>query len=97
MAQLVEAWTVNHDVGRSSPSCVMLTKSFQQAFGSIIAVSKPKLRGIMYHNNIVGPLTIHLCPSPFIQVLRPPGAVSSSVFCTASLRITLVVPEAVEN
>ena len=30
----------------------------------------------MYHNNIVGMLEIHLCPSHIKQVLRLPGAVS---------------------
>ena len=38
VAQLVEAWTVNHVVGRSSPTLVKLTKSLQQA-------SNPKTRG----------------------------------------------------
>ena len=57
VAQLEEAWTVNHAVGRSSPSWTKLTKSLQQAsnpkkiagsFGS-----RPKLGGCVYHNNIV--------------------------------------------
>ena len=48
MAQLEEAWTVNHAVGRSSPSCVKLTKRHQQAFNPKIAgsfESTPKLGG----------------------------------------------------
>ena len=49
----------------------------------------------MYHNNIVGTLTIHLCPSHIGQVLRLPGAVSLDVLRFASLRITLAVPEVV--
>ena len=32
VAQLEEAWTVNHAVGGSSPGCAKLTKSLQQAF-----------------------------------------------------------------
>ena len=49
----------------------------------------------MYHNNIVGTLKIHLCPSHIWQVLRLPGAVSPDVLRFASLLITLTVPEVV--
>ena len=98
MAQLEEAWTVNHAVGRSSPSWVKLTKSLQQASNLKIAgsfISRPKLAGPVYHNNIIGTLKIHLCSSHIGQVLRLPAAVSSDVLRFASLRITLTVPEAV--
>ena len=52
LAQVVAAWTVNHAVGISSPSCVKLTKSLQQA-------SNPKIAGFklgcpVYHNNTMG-------------------------------------------
>ena len=73
VAQLEEVWTVNREVGRSSPSWVKLTKSLQQAFNPKIAGffgSRPKLGGPVYHNNIVGTLKIHLCPSHIGQVLR---------------------------
>ena len=46
----------------------------------------------MYHNNIVGMLKIHLCPSHIGQVLRLPGAVSPDVLYDASLWIALTVP-----
>ena len=98
MAQLVEAWTVNHAVGRSSPSWVKLTKSLQQASNPKIAGSfgsRPKLGGPVYRNNIVGTLKTHLCFSHIRQVLRLSGAVSADVLCFASLRITLTVPEVV--
>ena len=98
MAQLEEAWTVNHAVGRSSPSCVKLTKSLQQAFNRRIAGSygsRPKLGGPVYHNNIAGTLKIHLCPSHIGHVLMLPGAVSPDVLLFASLRITLTVAEVV--
>ena len=65
VAQLEEAWTVNHAVGSSSPSWVKLTKSLQQAFNPKIAGSFVfKLGGPVYplHNNIVGMLKIHLFP-----------------------------------
>ena len=98
MAQLVEAWTVNHVVGRSSPSWVNLTKILQQALNPKIAWSfgsRPKLEGSVYHNNIVGMLKIHLCPSHIGQVLRLSGAVSLDALHFESLRITLAVPEVV--
>ena len=82
MAQLEEAWTVNLVVGGSSPSCVILTKSCQQAFIPKIAGSfgsKPKLEGSVYHNNIVGTLKIHLGPTHIGHVLRLPGADSPDV------------------
>ena len=80
VAQLEEAWTVNHAVGSSSPSWVKLTKSLQQAFNRKIAGSfgsRPKLGGPVYH--IVGMLKIHLSSSHIGQVLRPAGAVSPDV------------------
>ena len=98
MAQLEEAWTVNRVVGGSSPSCVKLTKSLQQAFNPKIAGffgSRPKLGGPVYHNNIVGTLNIHLCASHSGHAIRLPGAVSPDVLRFAPLRITLTVPEVV--
>ena len=98
MAQLEEAWTVNRVVSGSSPSCVKLTKSLQQAFNSKIAGSlgsRPKLGCPVYHDIIVGTLTIYLCPSHIGQVLRKPGAVSPDVLHNASLRITPTVSEVV--
>ena len=59
MAQLEAAWTVNRAIGRLSPSCVKLTKSFQQAFNPKMAGYfglRPKLGGHVYHNNIVSTL-----------------------------------------
>ena len=97
MAQLEEAWTVNHAVGSSSPSWVKLTKSLQQAFNPKISVSfgsRPKLGGPVYHNNIVGTLKIHLCPSHIGQLLRLADAVNPDVLRFAPLLwITLTVPE----
>ena len=93
-----EAWTVNHAVGRLSPSWVKLTKSLQQASTPKIAEffgSRPQLGCPVYHNKSVGTLKIHLCPSHIVQVLRLPGAVSPDVLHFASLRITLTVPEVV--
>ena len=93
-----EAWTVNHAVGRSSPSWVKLTKSLQQVFNPKIAgsfESRHKLGGPVYYNNIMGMLKIHPCPSHIGQVLRLPGAVSPEVLHFTSLRITLTVPEVV--
>ena len=78
-----QAWTVNHAVGRSNPSCVTVTKSLQQASNPKTAESfgsRPKLGG-------------HLCPSPIVQVLRLTGAVSSDVLHFVSLWITLTVSE----
>ena len=98
VAQLVEAWTVNHAVSGSSPSWVKLTKSLQQAFNPKIAdsfASKLKLGSPMYHSNIVGMLMIRLCPSHIGQVLRLPGAVSLDVLRFASLWITVTVPEVI--
>ena len=63
VAQLEEAWTVNHAVGRSSPSWVKFKKSLQKAFNPKIAWCfglRPKLWGPVYHNNTVGALKIHL-------------------------------------
>ena len=77
-----EAWTVNLVVGGSSPSCVLLTKSRQQAFNPKIARffgSKRKLGGSVYHNNIVGTLKIHLGPTHIGHVLKLPGADSPDV------------------
>ena len=51
----------------------------------------------MHHNNIVGTLKIHLCPSHIEQVLRLPGAVSSDVSHNAFLRNTLAAPEGVDT
>ena len=99
VAQLEEVWTVNHAVGRSSPSCVKLKISHQQASNPKFAGSfgsRPKLGGPVYHINIVGTLNIHLCPSHIGQTLRLAGAVSLDVLRSASLRITLTVPEVVE-
>ena len=48
VAQLVEAWTVNHAVGRSSPGCTKLTKKPSGSFQPIIAGyfgPRPKLGG----------------------------------------------------
>ena len=98
VAQLEEAWTVNHAVGSSSPSWVKLTKSLQQAFNPKIAgsfVSRPKHGGPVYRNNIVDTLKIHLCPSHIGQACRLPGAVSSDVLRFASLWIILTVAEMV--
>ena len=96
VVQLKDAWTVNHAVDGSSPSCFKLTKSLQQAFNPKIAEpfgSRPKLGGSVYHNNIVGTLKIHLYPLYIEQMLRLPGAVSPDVLHNASLRITLTVPK----
>ena len=89
VAQLEEAWTVNHVVGRSSLSWVKLTKSLQQAFNSKIAGSfgsRPKLGGLVYHNNIVGTLMIHLsrigaawcCQPGRVALCIPPDYTNSS-------------------
>ena len=84
VAQLEDARTVNHAVYRSSPSCVKLTKSLQQAFNPKIAWffgSTLKIGGPVYHNNIVGTLKIYFCSSYIGKVLRLP------------VRITLTVPK----
>ena len=68
VAQLKEAWTVNHAVGRSSVSDIKLTKNLQQAFNPKIAGSFgliPKFGGPVYHNNIVGTLKP---PLPFAHL-----------------------------
>ena len=65
LAQSEAAWTVNHLVGRSSPSWAKFTKSLQQASNPKIAGSlrfRPKLGGPVYHNNIMDTLKIQLCP-----------------------------------
>ena len=95
-----EAWTVNLEVGRSSPGWIKLTKSLQQAFNPKNAGpfrSRPKLGGPVYYNNIMGTLKIHFCPSHIGQVLRLPGAVSLDVLRFAFFRITLKVPEVVNT
>ena len=64
----------------SSPSWVKLTKS--QAFNPKIVGtfgSRPKFGDLVYHNDIVGTLKMHLCPSHIGQVLRLAGAVSPDV------------------
>ena len=94
MAQLGEAWTVNHAVGRSRLSWVKLTKRLQQASNPRIARSfgsRPKFGGPVYHNNIVGMLKIHLC----LSHIRLHGAVSPDVLPVASLQMTLTVSEVV--
>ena len=71
VVQLVEAWTVNHVVGSSSPRCAKLAKSFQQAFNpKFVGLSDQSL---VYHNNIAGTLKIHLYPLHISQVLRLPS------------------------
>ena len=59
--------------------------------------TRPKLGGPVYHNNIVGTLKIHLCPSHIGQVLRLPGTVSLNVLRNASLQVILTVPEVVDT
>ena len=49
----------------------------------------------MYHNNNVGKLKIHLCPTLNGQVLTLPGAASQDVFHNAFHHITQIVPEVV--
>ena len=71
MAQLEEAWAVNHVVGKLSPGCAKLTKRLQQAFD-------PKLLGLSYRdlnleapvypNIFVDALKVPLCPSHIEQV-----------------------------
>ena len=65
VAQLEEAWAVEHAVGKSNPACAKLTKSFQQAFNPKIAGSfrsRPKIEGSVYHNKTVGTLTFLASP-----------------------------------
>ena len=67
---------------------MLLADQVPAAFNFKIAESfgsRPKLGGLVYHNNIVGTLKIHLCPSLIGQVLRLPGAVSLVVLHIASL------------
>ena len=98
MARVEGAWTVNHAAGRSKPSWVKLTKSLQQtsnfkipgSFGFRIKPGSP-----VYHNNIVGTLKVHFCPSHSGQVSMLPGAVSLDMLSFVSLWITLTVPEVV--
>ena len=95
MAQLEEAWTVNHAVGRLSPSWVNMTKSLQQVSHPKIAGSfgsRPKLGGSVYYNNIVGTFKIFLCFSHIEHVLRLSGAVTTDVLQFESLPITQTVP-----
>ena len=87
MAQLEEAWAVNHVVGRLSPGCAKLTKSLQQAFN-------PKLLGLSDRDlNLGAPCATILlwARDPPPPLLRQPGAVSPDVLHNASLRITLTV------
>ena len=98
MAECVVELDCQSCVGRLSLSWVKLTKSLQQASNPKIAGSfgsRPKLGGPVYHNNIVGTLKIHFCPSHVGQVLRLQGAVSPDVLHFASLQNTLTVPEVV--
>ena len=93
-----EAWTVNRDNDMSSSSCVKPLKSLQQAFNPKISGSfelRPRLEGLVYHNNIVGTLQIHLCLPHTGQMLRLPGAVNPDVLHFASLLITLTVPKVI--
>ena len=93
-----KAWTVNHTVGRSSPSWVKLTKSLQQVSNPKMAgslESRPKLKVPVYHNNIVNTLKIYLCLSQIGQVLWLPGAVSPDVLLFSARRITLTDSEVV--
>ena len=98
MAQLEEVWIVNRVVGRSSIICVKLTKCLQQAFNFKIAGSfglRPRLGGLVYHNNIVCMLKIHLCPSHIGHVLRLPGAVRWMCFALCIPPDTLTAPEVI--
>ena len=95
MAQLEEAWTVNHAVGRLSPSWVNMTKSLQQVSHPKIAGSfgsRPKLGGSVYHDNIVGTFKIYLCSSYIGHVLRLSGDVRPDVLRLEFLPITQTVP-----
>ena len=83
-------------VGGSSPSCIKLTKSLQQAFNPKSVGSfglSPKLGGPVYHNNIVGTVKIRLCQLHIRHVLRLLCAVSQDVLHFISLWITLTVSE----
>ena len=101
VAQMEEAWTVNHVVDSSSPSWVKLTKSLLQAFNLKITGSfglRPKLGGPVYQNIIESMLNIHLCSSHIGQVLRlsgAVGAVNTDMLPFAFLRITLTSSEVV--
>ena len=100
VAQLLAALTTNREVGGSSPGCAKLTKSFRQAFNPKLPGLSDrdlKLGGPVYHNNTVGTLKTHLCPSHIGQVQRLPGSVSQDVLRNASLRVTLAVQEVVDT
>ena len=61
VVKLEEAWTVNHAIGRQSPSWVKLTNSLQHAFNPKIAGSfgsRSKIGDPVYRNNIVWSLII---------------------------------------
>ena len=98
LAQLEEAWTVNHAVGRSSPSWDKLTKSLQQVsnpkHAGYVAL-RPKHGDLVYYNNIVSTFKIYLGPSHIGHVLRLSGAVSPDVLRFESLPITQTVPKGV--
>ena len=99
MAQLEADWTVNHVVGRSSPSWVKFTTSIQQASNPKIAGSfgsRPKLGGPRVPQYVIGTCgNNHLCPSRIRQVLRLSGVVSLDVLRFAFLWTTPTVPEVV--
>ena len=93
-----EAWTANHEVGRSSPSRAKLIKSLQQASNLKIAGSfgsRPKLGGPGYHCITVGHVKNPPLPFTHGASVRLPGAVSPDVLRFKFLRITLAVPEVV--
>ena len=88
VAQLEEAGTVNHSVGRLSHSCVKLTKSLQQASNPKVAESfgsRLKLGGPMYHNNIVG-----LVKDPHLPVTH--CASVKTTRCCRLRPVTLCIP-----
>ena len=93
MAQLEETcgWQIESQLGQIDKKQALNSK-IAESFGS-----RPKLGGPVYHNNIVGTLKIHLCPSHIGQVLRLPGAVSLDVLHFASIQMTLTVPEVVST
>ena len=51
----------------------------------------------MYHNNNVGKLKIHLCPTLNRQVLTLAGAASQDVLHNAFHRTTQIVPNVVDT
>ena len=83
VAQLEEAWTVNHAVGRSSPSWTKLTKSLQQASNPKKAAesfgSRPKLKGCVYHNNKDPPLPFTHWASAKAAWYCQPGCVAQCI------------------